>query len=117
MHIKRLTGGVLLIAGTCVGAGMLALPITMGSSGFFISTLLLIACWLGTYLCGLYVLEANLCMPENSNYISMAKASLGRFGEVTAWITYLLLLYSLMASYLIGGASTYHLIWKSNFHR
>lgn len=103
MHIKRLTGGVLLIAGTCVGAGMLALPITMGSSGFLISTILLILCWLGTYLCGLYVLEANLSTPENSNYISMAKASLGRVGEVVAWVTYLLLLYSLMATYLIGG--------------
>lgn len=108
MHIKKLTGGVLLIAGTCVGAGMLALPITMGSSGFFISTLLLILCWLGTYLCGLYVLEANLSTPENSNYISMAKASLGPVGEIVAWITYLLLLYSLMATYLIGGGGIVH---------
>jgi len=103
VHIRKLTGGVLLIAGTCIGAGMLALPITMGSSGFWLSSLLLIACWLVTYLCGLYVLEANMTTIEDSNYISMAKTLLGRPGEIAAWITYLLLLYSLMAAYLTGG--------------
>lgn len=61
MHIRKLTGGVLLISGTCIGAGMLALPITMGSSGFWLSVVLLVLCWLGTYLSGLYVLEANMC--------------------------------------------------------
>lgn len=105
MHIRKLTGGVLLIAGTCIGAGMLALPITMGGTGFWLSTLLLIVCWLATYLAGLYVLEANMCNTEDSNYISMAKNLLGRPGEVVAWITYLLLLYSLMAAYLTGGGS------------
>lgn len=103
MHIKRLTGGVLFIAGTCIGAGMLALPVTLGRSGFWVSMLLLVACWLATYLCGLYVLEANLCIEEDSNYVSMSRVLLGRPGEVVAWVTYLLLLYSLMAAYLTGG--------------
>lgn len=87
MHIRKLTGGVLLIAGTCIGAGMLALPITMGGTGFWLSTLLLVVCWLATYLAGLYVLEANMCNTEDSNYISMAKNLLGRPGEIMAWIT------------------------------
>lgn len=103
MHIRKLTGAVLLIAGTCIGAGMLALPITLGRTGFALSSLLLILCWLCTYLCGLYVLEANLCIEEDSNYISMSHKLLGRGGEIVAWVTYLLLLYSLMAAYLTGG--------------
>lgn len=103
MHIRRSTGGILLVSGTCIGAGMLALPITTASSGFVLSSLLLIACWLMTYLTGLFVLEANMCLPEGANFISMAKETLGRTWEMIAWLTYLLLLYSLMAAYLSAG--------------
>lgn len=105
MKINRQTGAILLITGTCIGAGMLALPATTAAAGFWPAIALLIVCWLAMYLTGLYVLEANLCVKENSNFVSMAKATLGRWGEVVAWITYLLLLYSLMAAYLSGGGA------------
>jgi len=103
MKINSYTGGILLIAGTCIGAGMLALPITLASSGFWLSSVWLILCWVATCLTGLYVLEANLGLQEKSNFVSMAKSTLGRWGEIVAWITYLLLLYSLMAAYLSAG--------------
>lgn len=103
MKIKSYTGGILLVAGTCIGAGMLALPVALASSGFLISSMWLFICWACTCLTGLYVLEANLRLPENSNFISMAKSTLGRVGESAAWLTYLLLLYSLMAAYLSAG--------------
>ncbi len=105
MSTNRQTGAILLIAGTCIGAGMLALPITTAAAGFWPAIALLIVCWMAMYLTGLYVLEANLCVKENANFVSMAKATLGRWGEVVAWITYLLLLYSLMAAYLSGGGA------------
>lgn len=103
MKIKSYTGGILLVAGTCIGAGMLALPVALASSGFLISSMWLFICWACTCLTGLYVLEANLRLSENSNFISMAKSTLGRVGESAAWLTYLLLLYSLMAAYLSAG--------------
>jgi len=103
MKINSYTGGILLVAGTCIGAGMLALPVTLATSGFWLSSFWLILCWMCTCLTGLYVLEANLGLEEKSNFVSMAKSTLGRWGEVVAWITYLLLLYSLMAAYLSAG--------------
>jgi tyrosine-specific transport protein len=103
MKINKVIGGTLLVAGTCIGAGMLALPITTGGSGFIYSTLLLAVMWFAMFLTGLYVLEANILLPPGANFISMAKATLGKVGDVVAWITYLLLLYSLMAAYLSGG--------------
>ncbi len=103
MKINSYTGGILLISGTCIGAGMLALPVALAASGFLISSLWLFICWICTCLTGLYVLEANLRLQENSNFISMAKSTLGRLGEGVAWLTYLLLLYSLMAAYLSAG--------------
>ncbi len=42
-------GGALLIAGTCMGAGMLAIPIATGMSGFFRLSLSILcagcSCW------------------------------------------------------------------------
>lgn len=103
MRIRRFTGGVLLVTGTCIGAGMLALPMTLAQSGFWLSNVLLLITWMATCLSGLFVLEANLALPEGANYISMARATLGKPGEVAAWLTYLMLLYSLMAAYLSAG--------------
>lgn len=103
MKINKVTGGILLITGTCIGAGMLALPITTAASGFVYSSLLLVFTWLTMFLTGLYVLEVNLLLPPGANFISMAKETLGKTGDIVAWITYLLLLYSLMAAYLSGG--------------
>lgn len=103
MKINKVTGGIFLIAGTCIGAGMLALPITTAPSGFFYSAILLMITWFAMFLTGLYVLEVNLWLPSGANFISMAKSTLGRVGDGVAWVTYLLLLYSLMAAYLAGG--------------
>jgi len=108
-------GSSLLIAGTCIGAGMLALPIATAQAGFFLSIGLLLVCWGTMWLTGLYVLEANLGLPDNANFISMARHTLGRGGEVVAWITYLLLLYSLMAAYLTAGGDIFYSAVKEQF--
>ena len=120
MKISPYHGGILLIAGTCIGAGMLALPVSLATSGFWLSSFWLFLAWCATCLSGLYVLEANLSLEENSNFISMAKSTLGKWGEVVAWITYLLLLYSLMAAYLSAGgdlvAEAFSKITHLNMH-
>ncbi len=103
MSINRTRGAVFIIAGTCIGAGMLALPVTMASGGFLGSCAALVLFWSAMALTGLYVLEVNLYLPAESNFISMAKLTLGRMGEGVAWFTYLLLLYSLLAAYLSAG--------------
>jgi len=38
-------GSILLIAGTSIGAGMLALPMTTGIGGFFPSAILFVICF------------------------------------------------------------------------
>jgi len=101
--MNKTVGSALLITGTCIGAGMLALPVSTASSGFVFSSVIILLCWALMCYTGLLTLEANLCVPAESNFISMAKATLGQWGELSAWLTYLLLLYSLMAAYLTAG--------------
>src|SRR3989338_4007076 len=105
MVVNKKTGSILLISGTAIGAGMLALPVVTASAGFFDSLILLFICWLVMWLTGLYTLEANLNMPDGANFVAMSKATLGKTGEAITWVVYLLLLYSLMAAYLSGGGA------------
>lgn len=100
---RRVVGAILLVAGTCVGAVTLALPVSIAPLGFLTTLGVFCAFWLMMWLSGLMVLEANLRLPESSSFISMARATLGRPGEWLSWCCYLLLLYSLLAAYLSGG--------------
>lgn len=99
---NRLIGAILLVSGTTIGAGMLALPVTTGLAGFLPSLLIMTAIWLFMMLTAFYFLEVNLRMKGESNFISMMHKTLGRPGEIVSWITYLLLLYALTAAYLLG---------------
>jgi tyrosine-specific transport protein len=101
---SKLIGGILLIIGTAIGGGMLALPITTSPQGFISSTILLFMCWFIMTASAFLLLEVNLWLPRNKNIISMAKLTLGRKGQFVAWVTYLFLLYSLLAAYIAGGS-------------
>lgn len=103
----KIFGGVLLIVGTSIGAGMLALPIATASSGFISSTLLLIACWVLMTFSAFLLLEVTLWLPPRTNMISMARATLGKPGEWLAWVSYILLLYALLAAYISGGSALF----------
>jgi tyrosine-specific transport protein len=99
---NRMVGAILLVSGTTIGAGMLALPITTGLAGFIPSLVIMTAIWLFMMLTAFYLLEVNLRLQGESNLISMMKKTLGRPGEIVSWIVYLLLLYSLTAAYMVG---------------
>lgn len=100
----RLTGGIMLIVGTCIGGGMLALPTAAATEGFLTASALLIGSWVVMTIGAFLILEVNLWLPDKSNMVSMARVTLGRWGQIVAWLTYLLLLYALLAAYISTGA-------------
>ncbi len=108
MPNSKFIGGILLIVGTSIGGGMLALPVSTAQAGLFHSILFLCACWLIMTTGALLVLEVNLRLPSGSNMVSMAKATLGWPGQLLAWITYLFLLYTLLAAYISGGSDVFN---------
>ncbi len=101
---SRLIGGMMIIVGTSVGGGMLALPIAAASGGFYGAVFFLSFCWALMTFAALLLLEVNLALKPGSHIISMARETLGRGGEVVAWVTYLLLLYCLIAAYISSGS-------------
>lgn len=111
---SKLIGGILLVVGTTIGAGMLALPIATAQMGFLGSCLLLVGCWLLTIICASLFIEVNLWFPRTSNYISMAGITLGKTGQTIAWITYLFLLYSFLCAYISGGGDLFHYLFATS---
>lgn len=99
----KLVGGIMLITGTSIGGGMLALPISNSPAGFVYSTVFLFVCWLVMTLGALLILEVNLWLPSGSNMVTMAQSTLGIAGKAIAWLTYLFLFYSLLSAYISGG--------------
>lgn len=111
---SKVIGGILLIVGTTIGAGMLALPIATAQLGFWMSSALLIFCWVIMTTCAFVFLEVNLWLPRNTNLISMAGATLGVPGQLVAWGAYLLLLYSILSAYIAGGGDLFHYLLLSS---
>lgn len=110
--INKVIGGILLIIGTSIGGGMLALPMATAAGGFYHSILLFVSVWAVTMLAGFYTLEVNLWLPPGSNLVSMARETLGRIGQVVTWLAYLLLLYTLLSAYMAGGSDLFFSLLK-----
>ncbi|MGD9593096.1 MAG: amino acid permease, partial [Candidatus Berkiella sp.] len=104
IQINKVFGGAMLVSGTCIGAGMLALPVSTAAGGFFPSAILFVFCWFMMLLSAFLMLEVSLWYPQETNLITMAKSTLGKSGEIIAWITYVLFLYALMTAYTSGAA-------------
>lgn len=112
-HFGHLVGGTLLVAGTSIGLGMLALPVATAGGGFFPSLAIYFACWLFMLCTGLLVLEATLWMPKDTNLITMAYRLLGPGGRIFCWALYLFLFTCLMVAHVAGGGTVIHQITGS----
>lgn len=92
-----------LVGGTCIGGGMLGLPVGSSLAGFLPSTLMLLVCWLFMTISGLLILEVNLWMEKGAHIITMASKMLGPWGKGLAWVLYLFIGYASLVAYMAGG--------------
>lgn len=98
-------GSILLIGGTAIGAGMLALPANTAHSGFGPTLLLLCICWLFMTIAAFYILEVNLWLDGENDLMSMAGLTLGKIGQTVTAVLFLALFYSLISSYLQASSA------------
>lgn len=98
-----LLSAIFLVAGTCIGGGMLALPVMAGISGFVPSTIAMSVCWVGMTISALLLMEASLWMHEGEHMISMAARLLGPVGKWVSWFLYLFICYASNVAYTAGG--------------
>ena len=103
MSMNKTFGSMLIIAGTTIGAGMLALPLASAGLGFTTATLIMFGIWsLMTYT-ALLMLEVHQYADHQATLNSLARSLLGRKGQLLANFAVCFLMYSLCAAYIAGG--------------
>ncbi len=98
-------GGTLLITGTTIGVGMLALPVATGEAGFLPAITVYFLCWLFMLCTGLLLLEVCVWMPKDSNLITMAHRLFGPIGKNICWVVYLFLFATVLIAHVVGGGA------------
>lgn len=103
----KVFGATLLVAGCCIGAGMLGLPVLTALGGFYPTLALFTLSWLFMATTGLLLLEVNLWFTEEVSIVTMAGRTLGTVGKVLGWILFAFLFYSLMVAYSAGSGQLF----------
>ncbi|MDZ8186159.1 MAG: aromatic amino acid transport family protein [Nostoc sp. ChiSLP02] len=101
-------GSTALIAGTTVGAGILALPAVTLPSGILPSTFGLIAVWLYALVSGLLIAEVTLNTIRlegrpSIGLLGVVEKTLGKLGARFASGAYLFMHYALLVAYITQG--------------
>jgi tyrosine-specific transport protein len=101
-------GSTALIAGTTVGAGILALPAVTLPSGILPSTFALIAVWLYALISGLLIAEVTLNAMHlegrpSIGLLGIVEKTLGKLGARIASGAYLFMHYALLVAYITQG--------------
>lgn len=100
---SNIFGSMLIIAGTTIGAGMLALPLASAGLGFPTAITIMILIWALMSYTALLMIEVHQHAPTDATLHSLALKLLGRKGQIVASGAMIFLFYALCAAYIAGG--------------
>ncbi|MGF1776875.1 aromatic amino acid transport family protein [Vibrio nomapromontoriensis] len=104
---SKVIGSTLIIAGTTIGAGMLALPIASAGIGFGTSLIIMMSLWALMAYTALLMVELHQHADHSATLHTLAKQILGKKGQYIASIAMLVLFYALCAAYIAGGGGQF----------
>ncbi len=114
--LGTILSAMFLVAGTCIGGGMLALPVATGINGFIPSLVVMFICWIMMTLTGLFLIEVSLWMEPGVHINTMTHRILGNFGRWISWILYLFICYASIVAYTAAGGIQIALGFDHLFH-
>ncbi|MFZ7217051.1 aromatic amino acid transport family protein [Avibacterium avium] len=99
-------GSALLVAGTTIGAGMLAMPLTSAEMGFGYTLALLFILWiLLSYSALLFVEVYQKAERKDAGIATLAEQYFGITGRVLATLSLVIFMYAILSAYVTGGGS------------
>ena len=108
-------GSTFIVAGTALGAGMLAMPLATSGVGFWATFLILLGLWAVMSYTALLLVEVYQHNDAETGLGSLAYKYLGRTGQWLTGLAMPFLLYSLVAAYLVGGGDIIHAFVETVF--
>ena len=103
--MNKTVGSTLLIAGTMIGAGMLAMPLTSAGIGFGFTLVLLLGLWALLTFSALLFVELYQTAESDAGIGTLAEQYFGKAGRIIATAVLIIFLYALIAAYVSGGGS------------
>ncbi len=100
-------GSTLIIAGTTIGAGMLALPLASAGIGFSTSLVIMLVLWALMAYTALMMIELHQHADSQATLHTLAMQILGKRGKWLASFAMMFLFYSLCAAYIAGGGAQF----------
>ena len=104
---NKTLGSTLIVAGTTIGAGMLAMPLTSAGIGFGFTTLLLVSLWLLLAFSALLFVEAYQTVDSDVGLGTLAEKYYGTFGRIVSTAVLVIFLYAILAAYVSGASSIF----------
>ncbi|MDR2224310.1 MAG: tyrosine transporter TyrP [Flavobacteriaceae bacterium] len=101
---NKLIGSTLIIAGTAIGGGMLAMPIISSGVGFSGITIVMILIWLTMCYTALLLVDTYKDNNPDDGLSTMTYKYLGKAGSIVTGISMLTLMYALVSAYIAGGS-------------
>ncbi|EES89950.1 aromatic amino acid transport family protein [Helicobacter canadensis] len=98
-------GGTMIISGTAIGAGMLALPTISAGMWIWWSLGLMVVTWLMMLLSSQAILEVNLNYNPGASFHTLVYDNLGKFWNLVNGLSVAFVLYILLYAYVSGGGS------------
>lgn len=108
-------GGTMIVAGTAIGAGMLALPTISAGMWLWYSIALLFISWMMMLFSSQALLEVNLNYKPGASFHTLVQDNLGKFWNLINGLSVAFVLYILIYAYISGGGSVVEPIFKSFF--
>jgi len=103
--MNKTVGSTLLVAGTMIGAGMLAMPLTSAGIGFGFTLVLLLGLWALLTFSALLFVELYQTEESDAGIGTLAEQYFGKAGRIIATAVLIIFLYALIAAYISGGGS------------
>ncbi|MDV7025210.1 tyrosine transporter TyrP [Atlantibacter subterranea] len=100
---NRTLGSTFIVAGTTIGAGMLAMPLAAAGVGFGVTFILLVGLWALMCYTALLLVEVYQHVPADTGLGSLARRYLGKYGQWLTGFSMLFLMYALTAAYISGA--------------
>ncbi|WP_394250446.1 aromatic amino acid transport family protein [Vibrio profundi] len=108
MSKSKVLGSTLIIAGTTIGAGMLALPLASAGIGFTTSLFIMFGLWILMAFTALLMVELHQYADSSATLHTLAEKILGPKGKFVASFAVMFLFYALCAAYIAGGGAQFN---------
>ncbi|MGG5506067.1 MULTISPECIES: aromatic amino acid transport family protein [unclassified Myroides] len=101
--MQKIIGSILIVAGTTIGAGMLAMPIISANVGFLFMSLILFCIWFAMFYTSVLLVNVYQYNPTSAGFNTLTLKYLGKPGAFITGLSMLTLMYALVSAYIAGG--------------